>query len=284
MNEDTVRCDDDIIQQAGNVGAQSSVVRDLGNEKTRQCMRDALESTGLKAFLSPEQGAAVIAVSIGLNVIAILPTGSGKSLIYRLSSCSAASPGSSSPECTLVLAPVVAPVRDGASSNMLGGSLLGSVFVDANTPHEEREIIFRRLKEKDPSLRELHLTPAMLVESAPLRAALQFGAITRVVLDEFHTLIEWQDFYESMDEKCYAIVRLPGRPQFILLSATADTETVASVLGRLSAAATVIRAPNIRPNVHLEVTLVPSNRLDRICVMMAAWIKSAFPNDEDKGV
>jgi len=48
--------DDEIFQQAGNVGAQSSVVQDLlANEKTRQCMRDALESSGLKAFLSKKQ-------------------------------------------------------------------------------------------------------------------------------------------------------------------------------------------------------------------------------------
>jgi superfamily II DNA helicase RecQ len=188
------------------------------------------------------------------------------------------------PGFTLVVAPITALVRKGAASS---GSWLpwgSGVFLDAETPVADRNLILKRIREHDQNLLLVHVTPAMLVESGPFRSALADALICRVVLDEFHTIEEW-GFYAAMNDVCDAITRLPGRPPFTLLTATTSTRVTAELLRRLDAGAVLVEQPMVRPHVHLGVTVLGgSGSSKQLCLAMARWIKFHHPDTSDLGV
>ena len=188
------------------------------------------------------------------------------------------------PGFTLVVAPITALVRKGAASSgswLPGGS---GVFLDAETPVADRNLILKRIREHDQNLLLVHVTPAMLVESGPFRSALADARICRVVLDEFHTIEEW-GFYAAMNDVCDAITRLPGRPPFTLLTATTSTRVTAELLRRLDAGAVLVEQPMVRPHVHLGVTVLGgSGSSTQLCLAMARWIKFHHPDTSDLGV
>ena len=189
------------------------------------------------------------------------------------------------PGITLVVAPITALVRDGATASRGALDDDGAVFIDGDTDEREKEVIYARMCDDDDNLRQLHVTPAMLVENARLRDALGRARISRVVVDEFHTVKEW-GFYEAMADVCDVIRRLQRPPPpFTLLSATASESTIEDLLQRLGGTDHVrIDAPLVRPHIHVGVKILSTSTTAVLCAAIALYINEHHPNKHDKGI
>lgn len=182
------------------------------------------------------------AVLSGADVLAVMPTGSGKSLCFQL-------PALLRPGLTIVVSPLIALMRDQVAQLQALGVAAGSL--NSGNEGSENAEIRRRLRAGE--LRLLYVAPERLLrpEMADL---LQDSHVRLLAIDEAHCVSQWgHDFrpeYLALGE-----VRrwLPG-VQALALTATADAATRADIEGKLFAAppCTFVRSFD-RPNLHLAM-------------------------------
>ena len=84
LHQSTWPSDADILLRACEAAKQNAVVTALIQNPVVAKAREVLIARGFEDFKSPYQRAAVAASFLGLSLVAILPTGGGKSLIYTL--------------------------------------------------------------------------------------------------------------------------------------------------------------------------------------------------------
>src|ERR1700704_5371134 len=99
----------------------------------------------------PGQEEVVRAVLAGENVLAVMPTGSGKSLCYQL-------PAIARPGLTVVISPLIALMRDQVRALSAAGVSAGSL-TSSNEP-EENARVMALLRRRE--LRLLYLAPERL--------------------------------------------------------------------------------------------------------------------------
>ncbi|MDF2232818.1 DNA helicase RecQ [Albimonas sp. CAU 1670] len=173
---------------------------------------------GFDAF-RPGQEEIVSAIQNGRDVLAIMPTGGGKSLCYQL-------PALARDGVTLVVSPLIALMRDQVAGLREAGVEAGAL-TSANTP-EDNERIFDAIDRG--ALKLLYLAPERLSSSRQLLARLP---ISLLAIDEAHCVSQWgHDFrpdYLRIGELRAAL----GNIQTAAFTATADEETRAEILRRL---------------------------------------------------
>ena len=139
----------------------------------------ALESVfGFPSF-RPGQEEIVQAVLNGENVLAVMPTGSGKSLCYQL-------PTLVRPGLTVVVSPLIALMRDQVAQLREYGieaATLNSTIDGA----ENRRIHDRAL---DGSLRLLYVAPERLTRT-DTTALLRDAKVVLLAIDEAHCVSQW---------------------------------------------------------------------------------------------
>jgi ATP-dependent DNA helicase RecQ len=169
----------------------------------------------------PGQDEIIGAVLNGENVLAITPTGSGKSLCYQL-------PAVVRGGLTVVVSPLIALMRDQVRQLREFGISAASLN-SANTPAENSET-FAGLR--DGSLRLLYIAPERLARGDTAQMLLD-ARPTLLAIDEAHCISQWgHDFRPE-----YLMLReLRGRlgdVQCIALTATADAMTRADIAAKL---------------------------------------------------
>ncbi|WP_339949465.1 DNA helicase RecQ [uncultured Albimonas sp.] len=173
---------------------------------------------GFDAF-RPGQAEIVSAIQAGRDVLAIMPTGGGKSLCYQL-------PALARDGVTLVVSPLIALMRDQVAGLREAGVEAGAL-TSANTP-EDNERIFEAIDRG--SLKLLYLAPERLASARQLLSRLP---ISLLAIDEAHCVSQWgHDFrpdYLRIGELRAAL----GNIQTAAFTATADEETRAEILRRL---------------------------------------------------
>jgi ATP-dependent DNA helicase RecQ len=127
----------------------------------------------------PGQKDIVDAVTQGENVLAIMPTGGGKSLCYQL-------PALLRDGVTIVVSPLIALMRDQVRALRSIGVGAGAL-TSANT-QEENDEIFAGLE--DGSLRLLYLAPERL-GSAQITSVLRRYRVGMISVDEAHCVSQW---------------------------------------------------------------------------------------------
>ena len=127
----------------------------------------------------PGQKDIVDAVTQGENVLAIMPTGGGKSLCYQL-------PALLRDGVTIVVSPLIALMRDQVRALRSIGVGAGAL-TSANT-QEENDEIFAGLE--DGSLRLLYLAPERL-GSAQIMSVLRRYRVGMISVDEAHCVSQW---------------------------------------------------------------------------------------------
>ncbi len=190
----------------------------------------------------PGQEEVVAAVLNGEDVLAVMPTGSGKSLCFQL-------PALARRGLTLVVSPLIALMRDQVAQ--LGELGVSAAALNSATESSERQRITRALR--DRSLRLLYVAPERLAREDTL-AMLKEAAIDLFAIDEAHCVSQWgHDFrpeYMRLREAAQAL----GSAQTIAVTATADAPTRADVVERL-----FLRRPRVfvrsfdRPNLFLAM-------------------------------
>ena len=188
----------------------------------------------------PGQKDIVDAIAQGENVLAIMPTGGGKSLCYQL-------PALLRDGVTIVVSPLIALMRDQVRALRSIGVGAGAL-TSANT-QEENDEIFAGLE--DGSLRLLYLAPERL-GSAQITSVLRRYRIGMISVDEAHCVSQWGHDFRPDYLKIGELRRQLGVP-LSAFTATADAETRAEIVTRLfddHPPKTFLRGFD-RPNIHL---------------------------------
>jgi ATP-dependent DNA helicase RecQ len=211
-------------------------------------MSDSLDSArallhsvfGFGAF-RPGQEEVVRAVFEGENVLAVMPTGSGKSLCYQL-------PAIARPGLTLVVSPLIALMRDQVRALTAAGVAAGSLN-SSNEPAENARVMGLLRSEE---LKLLYVAPERL--SRPdMVEMLADSNVVMMAIDEAHCVSQWgHDFRPEYLTLGNLARQIGGRLQTMALTATADGPTRGDIVDKLFASSprTFVRSFD-RPNLRL---------------------------------
>src|ERR1700686_4452306 len=197
----------------------------------------------------PGQGAIIAAVLAGTDVLAIMPTGSGKSLCFQL-------PALLRDGLTVVVSPLIALMRNQVAQLASYGVAAASLN-SANDFAENRQIAERLSRGE---LRLIYVSPERLAKPDTLNL-LKRSKVGLLAVDEAHCISQWgHDFrpeYLALGSAQAAL----GGVQTVAFTATADTATRADILGKLFR-----RDPTVfvhgfdRPNLRLRMRAKTSGR------------------------
>ncbi|WP_299672285.1 DNA helicase RecQ [uncultured Roseobacter sp.] len=194
---------------------------------------------GFDAF-RPGQGEIVDAVSAGENVLAIMPTGGGKSLCFQL-------PALIREGVTVVISPLIALMRDQVRALQETGVAAGAL-TSGNTP-EETDAVFEALAAG--RLKLLYMAPERLAAGSAT-ALLRRSNVSLIAVDEAHCVSQWGHDFRPDYLRIGALRRDLGVP-LAAFTATADAETRAEIVEKLfdgEAPHAFLRGFD-RPNIHL---------------------------------
>ncbi len=220
----------------GEVGSSSSRVPDLA--AAREALRDRFGHPDFR----PRQAGIVRAMLEGRDVLAVLPTGAGKSLCFQLPALLAAGP-------TLVVSPLIALMEDQVAG--LTGRGVDAAALTSATPAAGRDRLLRRLAARPPRL--LYVSPERLATPAFVTA---WGRLrpARVVVDEAHCISEWGHDFRPEYRRILGFLEAVGRPPVAAFTATATPATRDDVERCLALRAPLrVTAPVDRPNLRWSV-------------------------------
>ena len=208
-----------------------------------QKIRDVLKNVfGFEAFRGVQE--AVIARMIaGKDAMAVMPTGSGKSLCYQV-------PGIALEGTALILSPLIALMKDQVDA-LKARDVRASFINSSLTPRERgaRKGIFAK-----GAYDILYVTPERFEDPQFVETAKNVK-INLLAIDEAHCISQWgQDFrpsYRNVGE----IRRLLGNPPTIALTATATKAVqrdIRKVLGLTERSMPLFHTGIERPNLYLS--------------------------------
>ena len=178
----------------------------------------------------------------GVDTLATMPTGAGKSLCYQL-------PAMLLPGVTLVISPLIALMQDQLAS------LPPAVASRATIINSSIGAAENRRRQEGIARGEYALVYAApeRLRQAPFLRALATAGVARLVIDEAHCISLWgHDFRPD-----YLIVPqvLPalGEPPVLALTATATPEMAREITGRLGRQLDHVRVSLFRHNLFYEV-------------------------------
>ena len=192
------------------------------------------------------------AVLGGRDVLAVMPTGSGKSLGYQL-------PAVILPGTTLVVSPLISLMKDQVDELNRRG--IASAALHSMLPAEARRGVLQAAR--DGRLRLLYVAPERFA-SGQFVDLLGEIAIARFVVDEAHCVSEWgHDFrpdyrrLRAASARCRRSDGAPGRPPIAAFTATATPEVRDDIVALLGLdEPSVLVSGFDRPNIFLRVMRV----------------------------
>lgn len=169
----------------------------------------------------PGQEEIVRTVLAGENVLAVMPTGSGKSLCYQL-------PAIVRPGLTLVISPLIALMRDQVRALSAAGVAAGSLN-SSNEPAENSRVL-GLLRRRE--LKLLYVAPERLARPDTVEMLAE-ADVSMMAIDEAHCVSQWgHDFRPEYRLLAKAREALGGVP-VTALTATADRQTQADIAQQL---------------------------------------------------
>jgi ATP-dependent DNA helicase RecQ len=203
---------------------------------------------GFDAF-RPGQAEIVAAILGGRDVLAVMPTGSGKSLCYQL-------PALLRDGLTIVVSPLIALMRNQVTQ--LGGyGVAAAALNSANDPAENRAILDRLAR---GDLRLVYIAPERLVKPETLDL-LKRVKIAMLAVDEAHCISQWGHDFRPEYAALGAVQAELGGVQTVAFTATADAATRTDILERLFSREPAVFVHGFdRPNLRLAMAAKAGGR------------------------
>ncbi|MCW1912708.1 RecQ family ATP-dependent DNA helicase [Luteolibacter sp. GHJ8] len=186
----------------------------------------------------------------GRSMLAVFPTGGGKSLCYQL-------PALLLEGVTLVVSPLIALMKDQVDALREKG--VAAARLDSSLEREDYEAVIRSLG--DGSLKLLYVAPERLSNEG-FRARLKKLKIALVAIDEAHCISEWGHNFRPDYLKLAKLCRDLKVPRVLCLTATATP----GVAKDIRAAFRIAREDHIQLSFHranLDLRVTPVSAAER---------------------
>ena len=189
----------------------------------------------------PGQRQIIDAVASGENVLAIMPTGGGKSLCFQL-------PALLNDGLTVVISPLIALMRDQVRGLKAAGVAAGAI-TSGNT-QSEIDTVFSQITSGD--LKLLYVAPERLA-SSKIQNTLRKSNVRCLAVDEAHCVSQWGHDFRP-DYLLIGKLRHSLGVPLCAFTATADNETQEEIIERLFGGADpkVFLRGFDRPNIYLS--------------------------------
>ncbi|MHB8477242.1 MAG: DNA helicase RecQ [Steroidobacteraceae bacterium] len=195
----------------------------------------------------PGQEAVVRDALAGRDVLALMPTGGGKSLCFQL-------PALLQPGVTLVVSPLIALMQD--QVRLLRDNAVAASFI--NSSLDAAEVSRRTAALLRGEYKLLYLAPERLLLpeflDGPLRALSDSPGINAFVIDEAHCVSEWgHDFRREYRQLSLLRRRHPGVPM-LAFTATATPRVRNDIVAQLALREPALHVSSFnRPNLFYQV-------------------------------
>ena len=190
----------------------------------------------------PGQKEVVDSLMAGRNVLAVMPTGSGKSLCYQV-------PALTMGGLAVVVSPLVALMQDQVAALKLAG--VEAETINSSASREDNVEIWRRVAAG--TVKILYLAPERLM-TAQMISALKKLDVRLIAVDEAHCISQWGASFRPEYDALQNIAReFPGVP-IGAFTATADQSTRQDIVNKMfGGKADEYVAGFDRPNIQLAV-------------------------------
>lgn len=247
----------------------------MNRSTTRKALRILQEQFHIDE-LRPGQEEVIEHVLDGHNTLAIMPTGSGKSLCYQL-------PALCEPGVTVVVSPLIALMQD-QEEKLEEFGVQNAVFNSATPAAMLRDYMENAAKYRNPVFMT---TPEQLTNEA-FMTWLKAQKVSLFVVDEAHCVSQWGHDFRPAFLDIRAAIRELGSPPVLALTATATDEVIHDIGEQLGLPALcVIKTGVYRDNLHYAVRQVTGederreallnmlNETDGSAIVYTATVKEA---------
>lgn len=203
--------------------------------------------------LRPAQEALIRTVLSGKDVLAVLPTGGGKSLCFQV-------PAFLQAGVTLVISPLLALMED--QVRRLQSKQLPAAALHHEMARSQRRAVLQSLAERN--LRLLYLSPETLFSPAVWQVLIRPELeIAGIAIDEAHCLVQWGDSFRPSYRRLGAVrpALLAQKPAGTSIAIAAFTATADPPTRKELISALQMRSPQVvalspyRPNLHIAVKI-----------------------------
>ncbi|MDG4904826.1 DNA helicase RecQ [Mesorhizobium sp. WSM4898] len=209
-----------------------------GRDPKRRVLKDVF---GFDDF-RPGQAEVIEALLCGRHVLAVMPTGAGKSLCYQV-------PALVLGGLTIVVSPLVALMQDQVAALRLAG--VAADTINSSLDRDANVAAWRRVASGQTRL--LYLAPERLMTERMLDALARLD-IRLIAVDEAHCISQWGPAFRREYEDLARLRDLFPKVPMIALTATADETTRTDISARLFAERvdTLVLGFD-RPNIKLAI-------------------------------
>ncbi len=196
----------------------------------------------------PGQYEVITEALLGTDILAIMPSGAGKSLCFQLPALMRAG-------LTVVISPLIALMRDQVIALRKRG--IKAAMLNSANDDEEDSLVFSGLRSRQ--LKLLYMSPERFAQGGTF-ALLERHELACIVVDEAHCISHWgynfRPEYLEIGPICVELSArtASGRLQIMALTATADGKTRDEIASRLFASSPRLFVQSFdRPNIHLRM-------------------------------
>ena len=245
---------DTVLWYTGSVLSTPRTARSLIiTEETMETPHSILKKFfGYDSF-RPGQEQIVQRLLAGQDVLAVMPTGAGKSICYQV-------PALMLPGITLVVSPLVSLMKDQVGALVQAG--VAAAFLNNSLTDNQKALMLHRAREGWYKI--IYVAPERL-EMPGFQRFVQEQQISMVTVDEAHCISQWgQDF----------------RPSYLRIQAFVDSLPTRPVVGAFTATATAHVRDDIRTHLALRDPYEVTASFDRPNLYFAT--QRALPSEKPR--
>jgi ATP-dependent DNA helicase RecQ len=220
------------------------------------------ETFGYSSFRFEQQNI-INSILDGLDTLAIMPTGGGKSLCYQI-------PALFLPGVTLVISPLISLMQDQVMNLLEYG--VHAVFLNSSLTYKEAQKAKSRILSGEVKI--VYVSPEGILSPA-LTAFFEQIDISLIAIDEAHCVSQWGHEFRKDYTRLGELKELFPNAVTVALTATADAKTRADIAAQLH-----LKNPNVfvssfdRPNINYMIL----ERADEM-KQLDEFIRTNHPND-----